>query len=1032
MRRVELAADRRARVPFALIGVLLLVGSGTYVAALQPRQPVTEPAVDVVMERTVAETQTALRTAVRRAAHDAAASPVVARANTSSGRVLNASSPFTDSLRVRIYLAARRALARIRTRREDVTARASLPPTPNASALRRAKERVRIERAGQNGTMLRVRVENVTVTARRGTGRAGRERYSPTVVVESPVLVAHDRVAAFQRRLNRSDPLRPGLARELTWRLYAVTWTRGYAMYGGAPIQNVLGNRHVELFTNSALLHQQRATFGRADRTGRDALRRATTRVAITDILSGAAARSDWVTAVLQGGRREPGVGGAATTLETDAPGPEDTMQVGPNRTVHTAYLDLVQPGTGDGGESLLTTVLNDVYSARVRLSVETRRTGGEEPAPPTEPGWELVGERVTTEVTVTNASGGTVTVPDGWHVLARYAREVERTRHVVRTWRRGNETKTTRTTGTARYDVDIGVLGNHSTTTFAPRRGIATVHEPGAGPLADRNLAGITPIAVRELVRDRGGPDAVAERAVEGGPDTVSRTIAGDQHYRLRSWITRDLRRLRERLGEVTVSVPRGEVGTYETNPPAELAAWIRNNRSRLLGVPETYGSVAAKARIAARGAYLDRVLARLDRRAEQRRRREGAFGDAVGTGNGTGNLSEVRTSMEAAGTRTNRSGSGVAPGGVRMSVDGVPPYLTLAEVSHREAPGLAPGTSIHPMAARNINVFTVPYADATDTLLDGLFEDTASVRTAALTLRAADGGAAATNRSYADRRARLRAALNGSLDRLRARVRSSLRRLAVGNGTAERRDIVAAGLSRWNGTVGRSLAFSNGSASESIAAAAVEHDPTMSVSDRVALRSWLRVVVTSGLETDAVRVSADLVNRTDSAARRMVERSVTAAVSRGLEDGASAVRRRLPGPVSQVPAGMPVSMVPGNWYATMNVWLVDVRGAYRRFSVRVPRGGPDRAGGQLTYVRDGAAVRIDFDDDGHRELFGHADRVSFRVHAAVVVVVPSGGNGVGDRNGDMDERSAGWRGWRGNRTGVGSVRVRPESDSH
>jgi hypothetical protein len=73
----------------------------------------------------------------------------------------------------------------------------------------------------------------------------------------------------------------------------------------------------------------------------------------------------------------------------------------------------------------------------------------------------------------------------------------------------------------------------------------------------------------------------------------------------------------------------------------------------------------------------------------------------------------------------------------------------------------------------------------------------------------------------------------------------------------------------------------------------------------------------------------------------------------------------------------------------------------------VRTRDAGPGRA---LTYVRDGSAVRIDWDDDGDAEHAGRANEVSLSVRTAVVVVVPPGGQGVGDTDGNADERSGGW----------------------
>jgi hypothetical protein len=47
--------------------------------------------------------------------------------------------------------------------------------------------------------------------------------------------------------------------------------------------------------------------------------------------------------------------------------------------------------------------------------------------------------------------------------------------------------------------------------------------------------------------------------------------------------------------------------------------------------------------------------------------------------------------------------------------------------------------------------------------------------------------------------------------------------------------------------------------------------------------------------------------------------------------------------------------------------------------------------------------------DGDGEAERLGHDERVSFET-GTTVVAVPPGGQGVGDVDGNADERSTGW----------------------
>lgn len=109
-------------------------------------------------------------------------------------------------------------------------------------------------------------------------------------------------------------------------------------------------------------------------------------------------------------------------------------------------------------------------------------------------------------------------------------------------------------------------------------------------------------------------------------------------------------------------------------------------------------------------------------------------------------------------------------------------------------------------------------------------------------------------------------------------------------------------------------------------------------------------------------------------------------------------------------MPAGVPVTPVPRYWYATVNVWHVTVRGRYDRVEIHAGTGRPPA--GTLTYIRNGHAVELDVDGDGTLERLGRAVRVSFDISTTVVVGVPPGPRGVGDTDGNANERSSGWPG--------------------
>jgi len=95
-RTIRLAADDRARVPFALIGVFLFVTSVTVVGVLEARpSPETDVDTSVAMDRTAAATQTAIRDATLEATHQAAREPIIDPAQTPYGDLVNAQVQMT-------------------------------------------------------------------------------------------------------------------------------------------------------------------------------------------------------------------------------------------------------------------------------------------------------------------------------------------------------------------------------------------------------------------------------------------------------------------------------------------------------------------------------------------------------------------------------------------------------------------------------------------------------------------------------------------------------------------------------------------------------------------------------------------------------------------------------------------------------------------------------------------------------------------------------------------------------------------------
>lgn len=302
---MKLADDERARVPFALVGVLLLVASATTAATIAVSDPAPAGTrADRAAERVRTGASVAVASAARTALRAAARNPVLSAADTRYGDAVSGDEPFRDSLALRVYARVERALRDVDATAGVVAADASLGRVQTTADAERAVERVALERV--NATRVRVTVTGVRVTLRRDGAVVSRSRRNVSVTVASAALALRERVARFEALLDRGALAGPGLARRVTDYLHRVVWLRGPLQYAGAPITNVLANRHVEVATNRALLSIQQSAFGRADEDGRDAYWRALARVGFRDLLAGSQAGATRRAAAVLRGRNAP------------------------------------------------------------------------------------------------------------------------------------------------------------------------------------------------------------------------------------------------------------------------------------------------------------------------------------------------------------------------------------------------------------------------------------------------------------------------------------------------------------------------------------------------------------------------------------------------------------------------------------------------------------------------------------------------------------------------------------------------------
>lgn len=1048
-------ADRRGRIPFALIGVLLLVMSSAYALGVAEQGLVAEDRdVERAVERVDADATTALKAAAREAAHDAAAEPVTSPptagdGGSAAGDAIRSESAFEDAFRIRLAIAAADALSAVETEIGDVSASASVPAVEGSDDLESARERVTVEPVA-NGTATRVTFTEVRTVATRDERVVAERTENRTVVVAVPTLGAHERTERFERRLNAGPVEGPGLGRQLTASLYPMTWARGYAQYAGAPVQNVLANRHVELSTNAGIVRTQRDVFGAADPSARGGVARATAETGVTDLLAPTDLdEEDWAETVLDA----PTPAGDATTSpatdsapidgssthaphgdgESSLPGastdsvPEDVEHVDEETSVavaHAADVGIVET------HEELGRIARDAHRVEATVETSTRRfERGGRPSPPS-PGseWRRVDRRSSSSLSV-SGDGVPSGVPSGTVrpgrpvAFGEATREVTVDRRASADWERevertdedGNVTivtqrTTTRDRTTDRYRVQVSVTGRYAPADPAPDRRTATFG--AGGTTADPDLAD-TPAAAREDldVASGGGVDRIARRAVRSGEVSRSTTVVGDRADDLEDRIIADLADVHEVAYGIETETRMGDVAAGDADPYGDLADELRRQRTDLADPPGRYDGTADRARISARLAYLDAVIGELESASDDGSAATDDLFERVEDALGGPSVGDVIASREQAREVEPHAVGADGPGGeVRFVPEGSPGYLPRATVDGARVEAVD-GTSTRPLATRNLNYVTVPYDDVSGGIVDRILgtEETVGPGVAGRALLTADAALEAAGDPDADPDLRAdRDALEHRLGRSLSAVDRRLVDVAAERtdlSGEERRNAVATVKETYDSTGERGVAVGNGSYADRVASEMAARDD-LSRSDELALAASLRVTTRSAAGRDAVRVPARFVDDvTDPAREHLRDRFEDAAedgTERAVEEAAD---RWAPAPVRSVGAGLPVAPVPGYWAATVNAWRVEVRGEYPGFTLHADVGPP---GETFEYVRTAGDVTVDA--GGNEVALGETEPVRFETGTVVVVAVPAGPPGVGDVDGTRDETSDGW----------------------
>jgi hypothetical protein len=959
----------RARVPFALIGVLLVVSSVTLTATAGYHDPEHTPAVDRAMDGVTAESVSVLRGAADDAATAAATSPVTRPANTTAGRALNESQPFRDALRLRLYLTAKERLEAVAFERGDVVATASLPPVESTTeGYRAAIDSVHLSRVGTDEAAIRVNIDGVTLTATRNGVSVSMVKRSPSFVIANPTLLLHERTERFDRRLD-APVTDSGLGQRLTTRLYPIAWTRGYAQYGGAPISSVVGTRHVELSTNDALLAEQRAVFGTTDPRGERGVAAAGRRVATTDVLTATGGETAWTDRVLKSADRlgpDPPQPQPVGTWRGNQPPASPTVAVGVNGSADHAYANIV----GIRGSGNISELLERTHTVEARVTADL--AGGDH---------RRDNDRLSSDAGPTSTSTryhielkeatGEPPRESGWSTRDGAVFDADVTEITTRRWHSDNETKTTETVSEWSTRVRIAVQARTPPIDGVPNGDI------------DGVLADGTRRATADAIQASGGFRAAAKAAI-AGEDLPTATASVPTTVE-RGSVVRDLRSLRERTRNITVSVPAKAVGAGRVNPPSQLHSRLLERRSDLRGPART--EAPERARIAVRAAYLIRLENHLESRAETQAATNEGITDTI-----TDRLDPDRLdgalAAHRARNRPPRTTFADPVGNLSLSVDTAPSYLPTSAVS-RDRIDVRGGGSIYPLATRNVNLFASPHDRVAESIVDRLpilGTDRVALSTAARTL------AAMGEQAPAERRA-LEAEVQSASMHVRGELVAAMVEEGIPEGEAEK------ALQTDASAATNALLLANGTALDRAVATVEPAD-----SDRLRIRLELRLE--AALRADSARPRRSPTSDADEAARTAFRKGLTDVLANGTESAAEQARKRALGDrLGALPAGLPIAPVPGYWYATGNVWYVSVGGSYERFTLKANRGGPT---GPTTYLRDGRTVWLTHDGTQHR--LGTAERISFRTETAVVVVVPPGKRGVGDTDGVIDERSPGW----------------------
>lgn len=1100
--------DDRARVPFAVVGVLLLVSSLALVGYVDTRES-AEPETDatLAMDRTEAAVQTALRDGAVRAAERAAEQPVTDPADTDYGAVLDEDRPFRSYLEGLVYLEVADRLDAVGQQVGDVATRAALPPVTDTESFATVIDRVSVTAGGTDDGLLTVELDGVEMTGERNGAVFEQRTESMTVSVPTPVLQLHDRTEQFQERLD-APVHRSGLTQRFNARIYAMGWARGYAQYGGAPVTEVIANRHVEPAVNSALYRTQQDVFGAADPRLENAVRRGWLCMAAqdaeelygsytADTVGGAGDVCD-VSEWLLGDRHTGALPDAPGTLDLlgSAPGMDAEHTIGVNETAYLPLRTLLQSSGANSISGAIDRIFTVEAALDTTLETEPPAFAHERPDPVAT---QAQAEREHSHVTI-----GSVTLDrpaaNETYASIEFDGAITVTERQHWTWQSGDGEQNSAVTVdndsitiTGSLELEEGTLSSDANLREMTDIHIDRAYERGPESPADERTvptppAGFPNFADAEddiLASIFGGASApavgawlrsqwagVTESSDVGLPDTATADLDHEAMLSsaLEETIVDDLGTLQEEMETITHTFERSDLvhdGTGD-GPFDELHDRVLEEMDAMLDREASFENVGQVAVYEARYAYFAQLLADLERVAQAHTTAMDSLDQGLQEVDSSldRTLSFLQQGLDAAEPDPVPIESPAVTPDVTYEVTGSPTYLAAENITRGDVPAVDPDTDFAPLSMANENYLKLPYESIVSGLLDSILnvvgigdpDAELTFRTAGEALQAGElAVVAGQDDEYADTAQLaaltdvLRDELDQAIDRFGAQLSRTLTdelyleadeslsesgpvpeppdgtlRESIPEGApVEMVEGTADALEAYDGAAGMAIAIGNGNVTgplvEELTARLSASAYRPEYADGLSESGWADVVesavrpaVDRAASAETVTLSdTDTVEELDTETRRalenvsrdMLEDRLDEFEGRGqfdlaeYEDWVDGVETPL-----RVPAGLPLLPLPTNWYATINMWDVDAMGTYARFEATAHVGSPGD-GSSTTYVRENRTATLDIAED--TRVLGGVEPIRFETESLLVVVVPPGGVGVGDRDDEDPECS-------------------------